>query len=183
MLGDQPIEQAPGLFGGGERLGRLAPIPVEIAHQVVSAGQAAPVVEDAGILPVEPVEDIHGPAEALQGRVQLAGHLLGDVQVAQVHRQAIRLVGQLGMLADDLLAKLDGFLIRLQRRLRSIGLRHQGLAQEAVDPGQGDPWVEGPGVFGGPSRLDRQRLLEGLDRLVRPALIDLDPPDGLEDQA
>ena len=65
---------------------RITPAPVEVAHHVVGAGQAALVVEDARILPVEPLEDLQALANASKGRVELAGHLLEPIQIALIPR-------------------------------------------------------------------------------------------------
>ena len=63
------------------------------------AGQTALVVEDAGILAVEPLEDLDQPSGGSQGGVELAGHLLERCSGCRGHRQEVGLVGQLGMLA------------------------------------------------------------------------------------
>ena len=68
------------------------------------------VVEDAGILPVEPLEDLHRPAQARRAESSLPA-ICWRAHVAQVDRQPVRLIGQLGVLADDSLEELDRLLI------------------------------------------------------------------------
>ena len=52
-----------------------------------------------------------------------------------------------------------------------------------MGPGHGDSRVERMGVFRGQLRLDLQRSLEGLDRLLGLTLVELNLGDVLEDQA
>ncbi len=101
VLGDHTLEQSPSLLGDCQRLHRFAAALVQLALHVISAGQPALVFEDAGMLPIQALENLHRPVDALQRGVQLAGHLLDDVQIAQVHRQPIGWFGQIGTVAHD----------------------------------------------------------------------------------